>query len=247
MSEGDANFTTLPKWKPKPLGRHDRSKRKVSRVHAWSDPGRWPKATAKELDAVIHDMGFDLSDQKKALLLHFMNTYLFNLANGMTQLSLMPPISECRERLEGFLGNLRKTLRSLDLDQSPEDIRKMIGLTRMINPSLNQELAQATGLGDWRAFDEVVGLVKAVASLGVLAERATARLQTAQPTKTEKPERMISICMAQLYRDAFGQEPIRAVGGPWLKFLRWGLRIVGSPTGELSDNSLKKLPISVAS
>jgi hypothetical protein len=246
MAEQDSNFITLPKWKPKPLGRHDRSKRKAGRVHAWSNPGRWPKATAEELDAVIRDMGpgLSLSDQKKTELLRVMNTNLFNLADGMTQVSLAPPISECKELLEGFLGNLRKTLRSLDLDQPIAEIRKMPGLTRMINPSLNQQLALATGLEGWVAFDEVVRLVRAMASLGTLAEHGLAQLQTAAPTKTARPEKMISVCLAQVYRNAFRLEPTRTVGGPWLKFLRWGLKIVGSPTGGLTDDALKKLPIS---
>ena len=245
MAEDDPNRIVLQRWKPKPLGRNDRSKRKAKhQIDPWADAGRYRRASGAELDAIIKDMGFEVTDQVKVVLLMVLNDYVFNLGDGMRRLRDMPPTSEAKELLEGLHGNIKKVLSSMDLDQSADEIRKQVGLSRLINPTVLHRLVCASGLEGWEAVDHITHLVKAVAELGVLAANGSAQLKgPPSSVKTERPERMISIVLAQLFRDVFNREPTRYSGGPWLKFLKWGLKNAGFSMTQ-SDDLLRKLPIS---
>jgi hypothetical protein len=243
----DADDFVVKRWAPNPLDRD--SKRKARQSDPWANGGQYPRATACQLEQIIGDMGFNASDAVKKDLLDQLNGFVFNVADVLRRQSQKPPASELTEMLDSVRGAVGTLLRTLDLHEPAEEIYRAVGISRRMNPAVLEQLTTAAatlqGVGiDWRNADLVTRSVRAAAVLGVLAENRIAQLRADPANKSERWERPISRSLAQLYREAFGHRPAQRNGSPWLKFLKWTLKIAGSPTAGSSDDALRKLPIS---
>jgi hypothetical protein len=192
-------------------------------------------------------MGFSISEADKNALLKNLNDYVFNVADALKRETQKPPASEITELLRNVSGAVKTLLGTVDLHEPADEVYRAVGITRRMNPAILEHLSMAAasvqGTTGWRNADLVSCAIRSAAMVGVLAEKRIAQLRAEPPPKATKPEHTISLSMAELYAAAFRKPPTLANGSPWLKFLKWGLRIAGSPTAGSGDDALRKLPI----
>ncbi len=243
MTPDDAD-EPAPCWKPKPAQGNKNPKRKASRLNPWANLGEYRTATLAQLDECLSELGpdFELITSDKERLLKQINDVVLNVADYARRIREVPPPSEIRELMRAVEGVAKQLLNTLGIERSPDKIYEQGALSQELNPWICQHLAAAANP---HRPDRVLiaNAATAVAALATLAAQAG---RQADPTnlKTDLSlDTWISTTMALLYRGAFRREPARTEGGPWLKFLRWGLKLAGSPRTSAQDEQLRRLPV----
>jgi len=243
MAADDAD-EKAPHWKPKPAPRNKNPKRKANRINPWVNLGEYRTATMAELDDCLSELGpgFELSAGDKQQLLALINDVVLNVGDIARRTREAPPLSEIKELMHAVESAAEKLLDKLGIERTPEKIFEHGAISWELNPWICQHLAAAANPHQPdRAL--IANAATAVATIATLAAHAGLRANETNANTDIGLEEWISISMASLFRHAFRREPKRTEGGPWLKFLRWGLKLAGSPRSETQDEQLRRLPV----
>ena len=231
-------------WKPKPAQGNKNPKRKAGRLNPWANIGEYRTATLAELDDCLSDLGpgFELSAGDKQQLLKLINDVVLNVGDIARRMREAPPPSEIRELMRTTERIAKQLLNTLGIERSPDKVFEQGALSRELNPWICQHLAAAANPHrPDRAL--IANAATAVATIATLAAHAGLQADQVNLKTDVSLEELISTTMAHLYRHAFRGEPARTEGGPWLKFLRWGLKLAGSPRASAQDEQLRRLPV----
>lgn len=243
MAPHDAD-EKAPRWKPKPTQRNKEPKRKAKRYDPWANLGEYRTATMAELEDCLSDLGrgFELSAGDKQQLLKLINDGVLNVGDIARRTREVPPPSEIAELMHAVESAAKKLLGTLGIERPPEKVFEHGALSQELNPWICQHLAAAANSHQPdRAL--IANTATAVATIATLAAHAGIQVNETNANTDIGLEEWISISMASLYRRAFEREPARTEGGPWLKFLRWALRLAGSPRAAAQDEQLRRLPV----
>jgi hypothetical protein len=153
------------RWATTPISPDRTSKRKGKRESPWEAIGRYRQATANEIDTIIKDLGFEVSDGERASFLARLNTTHLKVADVLRRIREMPPPSEIIEMMDAVSSAAKLLLRKLGVDGPATNVYPNGQITRRMNQTINSVLAQTAGTYG-PDFDLVAAAARGVAGLG---------------------------------------------------------------------------------